>query len=59
MARAAQQKDNLCGPFWAARVLVDAGFTDWSGEPIDEDLIATRAGSTLPPASGEPSVPPA
>jgi hypothetical protein len=58
MARAAQQKDNLCGPFWAARVLVDAGFTDWSGEPIDEDLIATRAGSTLPPASGEPSVPP-
>lgn len=58
MARAAQQKDNLCGPFWAARVLVEAGFTEWSGDPIDEDLIAKRAGSTLPPSSSEPSVPP-
>jgi hypothetical protein len=55
---ASQQKDNLCGPFWAARVLVEAGFTDWSGEPIDQDLIATRAGTTLPATTGEPSVPP-
>ena len=53
-----QQKDNLCGPFWAARVLIEAGFTEWSGEPIDEDLIAARAGTTLPAATGEPSVPP-
>jgi uncharacterized protein DUF6885 len=54
----AQQRDNLCGPFWAARVLVEAGFTEWSGEPIDEDLIAARAGTTLPAATDEPSVPP-
>lgn len=53
-----QQKDNLCGPFCAARVLVEAGFTEWSGEPIDEDLIASRAGTTLPAASHDPSVPP-
>ena len=58
IAPAAQQKDNLCGPFWAARVLVEAGFTEWSGEPIDEDLIAMRAGSTLPPAASAPTVPP-
>jgi hypothetical protein len=54
----AQQKDNLCGPFWAARVLREAGFTECSGEPIDQDLIAARAGTTLPAASREPSVPP-
>jgi hypothetical protein len=53
-----QQKDNLCGPFWAARVLVEAGFTEWSGEPIDQDLIAARAGTTLPATTDEPSVPP-
>jgi hypothetical protein len=53
-----QQKDNLCGPYWAARVLTDAGFTLWDGEPIDEDLIAMRAGTTLPEARTEPSVPP-
>jgi hypothetical protein len=53
-----QQKDNLCGPFWAARILSEAGFNEWSGEPVDEDLIAARAGTTLPAASDEPSVPP-
>jgi hypothetical protein len=54
----AQQKDNLCGPFWAARVLVEAGFTEWSGEPVDEELIAAGAGTTLPAVTGDPSVPP-
>ena len=53
-----QQKDNLCGPFWASRILLEAGFIEWSGEPIDEDLIASRAGTTLPPAGGRPAVPP-
>ena len=53
-----QQKDNLCGPFWASRILLEAGFIEWSGEPIDEDLIASRAGTTLPPAGGPPAVPP-
>ncbi|MGZ8692752.1 MAG: DUF6885 family protein [Gaiellaceae bacterium] len=53
----AQQKDNLCGPFWAARLLRDYGVTEWDGEPIDEDLIALRAGTVLPEPS-EGSVPP-
>ena len=50
---AAQQKDNLCGPFWAARVLSEAGCSG-----IDEDDVATRAGTTLPPEADAPSVPP-
>ena len=54
----AQQKDNLCGPFWAARVLVEAGFPSWGGEPVDQDLIAHRAGTTLPGVTAEPCVPP-
>jgi hypothetical protein len=42
----AQQKDNLCGPFWVARLL-----------GADEDQIALRAGTILPdPDDG--SVPP-
>lgn len=44
----AQQKDNLCGPFWTARVLNESGFSTWDGEPIDEDLIALRARTVLP-----------
>lgn len=53
----AQQKDNLCGPFWAARILRDAGVEEWEGEPVDEDLVALRAGTVLPdPDDG--SVPP-
>jgi hypothetical protein len=54
----AQQKDNLCGPFWAARVLKDAGFAEWDGQLVDEDLIALRAGTTLPDSSTLTSVPP-
>jgi hypothetical protein len=47
----AQQKDNLCGPFWAARVLRDFGID------ANEDEIAARAGTILPePDPG--SVPP-
>ena len=53
----AQQKDNLCGPFWATRLLRDAGIDTWDGEELDEDLIALRAGTLLPdPDDG--SVPP-
>ena len=44
----AQQKDNLCGPFWAARVLRDAGIERWDGEELDDDLVALRAGTLLP-----------
>jgi hypothetical protein len=47
----AQQKDNLCGPFWAARVLRDFGID------ADENEIAARAGTILP-APDPGSVPP-
>jgi hypothetical protein len=57
MLSSRQQKDNLCGPFWAARVLNDAGFEEWDGELIDQDAVALRAGTALPEPSGEPSVP--
>jgi hypothetical protein len=53
-----QQKDNLCGPFWAARVLNECGFSTWDGQPIDEDLVALRAGTVLPDAHTDSSVPP-
>jgi hypothetical protein len=54
----AQQKDNLCGAFWGARVLNESGFSTWDGEPIDEDLIALRAGTVLPDAETDAGVPP-
>jgi hypothetical protein len=53
-----QQKDNLCGPFWAARVLNESGFTTWDGEAITEDLVALRAGTRLPQAHDAADVPP-
>jgi hypothetical protein len=54
---AAQQRDHLCGPFHAARVLIGAGVTEWNGTPIDQDLVALHAGSTLPADSRGPQVP--
>jgi hypothetical protein len=46
-----QQKDNLCGPFQAARILRELGYD------ADEDELAVRAESVLPnPSAG--SVPP-
>ena len=54
----AQQKDNLCGPFWAARILNESGFKKWDGEPITEDLVALRAGTLLPEAHDGLDVPP-
>jgi len=56
--KTAQQKDNLCGAFWAARVLVESGFGAHAGEAIDEDLVASRAGTTLPDPAGGPYIPP-
>lgn len=53
-----QQKDNLCGPYWIAGVLVDAGFSEWDGQRIDQDLVALHAGTTLPPDAEKPCVPP-
>jgi hypothetical protein len=54
----AQQKDNLCGPFWVARVLNESGFSNWDGEAIDEDLVALRARTVLPDAQTDAGVPP-
>jgi hypothetical protein len=54
----AQQKNNLCGPFWAARILNEAGFKTWDGEAITEDLVALRAGTLLPQAHDGVDVPP-
>lgn len=53
-----QQKDNLCGPFWAARVLRGFGIVSWGGQPIDEDLIALRAGTVLPDSRAPGALPP-
>ncbi len=55
---ASQQKDNLCGPFHAARILRDAGVSEWEGEPLDQDLVAARAGTVLPDRKLGPQVPP-
>ena len=55
---ASQQKDNLCGPFHAARILRDAGVTEWEGEPLDQDLVAWRTGTLLPVREHGPQVPP-
>jgi hypothetical protein len=46
VVESAQQKDNLCGPFWAARLL-----------GADEDEVALRAGTILPDRD-DGSVPP-
>ncbi len=55
--RPAQQKNFLCGPFWAARILRDAGFHEFEREPVDEDLLARYAGTILPDRE-DGSVPP-
>jgi hypothetical protein len=52
-----QQNDQLCGPFWAVRLLRDAGIASWDGEPVDQDLLALRADTTLPDNDGEPLPP--
>jgi hypothetical protein len=57
-SQGSQQKDNLCGPFWAARVLNESGFATWDDEPIDQDLIALRAGTILPSIASDAGLPP-
>jgi hypothetical protein len=52
-----QQKDNLCGAFCAARILLGLGIDELAGEPLDEDLVALRAGNTLPLDPSGPYVP--
>jgi uncharacterized protein DUF6885 len=58
VAPTTQQKDNLCGPFHAARLLHAIGITEWDGEPLDQDLVALHAGTSLPAVEVGPQVPP-
>jgi hypothetical protein len=48
----------MCGPFHAARLLREAGVSEVDGEPLDQDLVALRAGTTLPAVELGPQVPP-
>ena len=51
------QKDNLCGAFWGTLALRGAGVTEVDGEPVDQDLVALHAGTTLPEGDPETFVP--
>lgn len=53
-----QQKDNLCGCFWATIALRAAGIDVWRGEPVDQDRVALEAGSLLPEGDPAEFVPP-
>jgi hypothetical protein len=46
------QKDQLCGAFWTCLALRAHGVRECDGEPVDQDLVAREAGSTL--AEGDP-----
>ena len=52
-----QQRDNLCGPFHAARILRATGVTEFDGTPLDQDLVAVHAGTRLPARPEGPQVP--
>jgi uncharacterized protein DUF6885 len=56
--QAEQQKDNLCGAFWAARIIREFGIVSWDGQPIDEDLIALKSATVLPDSGPEGALPP-
>jgi hypothetical protein len=53
-----QQRNFLCGPYHAARVLREAGFYRWEDEPLDQDRVALHAGTALPEQAVGPEVPP-
>jgi hypothetical protein len=46
------QKDQLCGAFWTCLALRAHGVREHDGEPVDQDLVAREAGTTL--AAGDP-----
>jgi hypothetical protein len=52
------QKDELCGAFWGTLALRAFGIERVLDEPVDQDLVAREAGSTL--SNGDPyeSLPP-
>lgn len=51
------QKDELCGAFWAALALREAGVHDCVGDSIDQDAVALAAGTSLSNEQGA-SLPP-
>jgi hypothetical protein len=48
-AAEAQQRDNLCGPYWGAQLLVRAGVASAAGEPVAVDVpgVASAAGEPV------------
>jgi Family of unknown function (DUF6885) len=58
LPKIAQQKDNLCGAFWAARIIREFGIVSWDGQPIDEDLIALKSSTVLPDSGPVGALPP-
>jgi hypothetical protein len=46
------QKDQLCGAFWTCLALRAHGVREHGSEPVDQDLVAREAGTTL--AEGDP-----
>ncbi|MGH3042606.1 MAG: DUF6885 family protein [Gaiellaceae bacterium] len=54
----AQQRDHLCGPFCAARILAEEGVETVGGESTDQDALALLAGSTLPDPADAAAIPP-
>ena len=52
-AKELPQKDHLCGAFWGALALQAAGFREADGGPVDQDLVALRAGTTIAPGDDD------
>lgn len=52
------QKDECCGPFWGMLGLRALGIDEVDGEPVDQDLVAREAGTTLSHEDPYVSLPP-
>ncbi len=52
------QKDEFCGPFWGMLGLHAFGFDEVGGEPVDQDIVAREAGTTLSQEDPYVSLPP-
>jgi hypothetical protein len=52
------QKDQLCGAFWTCLALRAYGVRERDGEPVDQDLVAREAGTTVPENDPQESLPP-
>ena len=52
------QKDELCGAFWGSLALRAFGIESVRDEPVDQDLVAREAGTTLSHGDPYESLPP-